>query len=101
MKRTAACWLCLLVAAAPVAAQAKRPMKVDDLFKFKRVADPQVSPDGKTVAYVVTTVDLPGNKTSSTLWLAPTNNGPPRSLTNTTKKDRHPRWSPDGKRLLF
>ena len=37
-------------------------MKVDDLFKFKRVADPQISPDGKQVVYVVGTVDLDANK---------------------------------------
>jgi hypothetical protein len=77
-----------LLPAVAVAADGKRPMTVEDLFRFKRVADPQISPDGKTVAYVVTTVDLPGNKTSSTIWLAPTVNGPPRQLTNTTKKDR-------------
>lgn len=79
----------------------KRPMTVDDLLRFQRVADPQVSPDGKMVAYVVTTVDLPGNKSSSSIWLASTSDGKPHALTNTTKKDSHPRWSPDGKRILF
>ena len=43
----------------------RRPIKVDDLFRFKRVSDPQVSPDGKQVAYVITTVDLAGNKAST------------------------------------
>jgi dipeptidyl aminopeptidase/acylaminoacyl peptidase len=76
-------------------------MKIEDLFAFKRVSDPQISPDGTTVAYVVTTVDLPGNKTSSSIWLVPTNKAEPRPLTNTTKKDRHPRWSPDGRQILF
>lgn len=80
----------------------KRPMTIDDLFAFKRISDPQISPDGKWVAYVVTTVDLPGNKTSSNLWLAASDaSSPARQLTTTTKKDRHPRWSPDGKRILF
>ncbi|MBI2825067.1 MAG: S9 family peptidase [Planctomycetia bacterium] len=78
-----------------------RPITVEDLFKFKRVSDPQLSPDGKLVVYVVTTVDLAANSTSSTLWLAPTDAGAARQLTNTTKKDRHPRWSPDGRRILF
>jgi dipeptidyl aminopeptidase/acylaminoacyl peptidase len=82
-------------------AQGKRPMKIDDLFRFQRLADPQISPDGRTVAYVLTTVDLAGNRTASTIWLAPTGDGTPRQLTNTTKRDRHPRWSPDGKRILF
>lgn len=103
MKRIAVL-LCVLLLAAPAAAQArKRPMQVEDLFKFKRVADPQVSPDGKTVVYVVTTVNLDSNSSSSNLWLAPTDPkaGGPKQLTGTTKKDRHPRWSPDGKRILF
>ncbi|HMP16134.1 MAG TPA: S9 family peptidase, partial [Gemmatales bacterium] len=79
-----------------------RPMTVDDLFAFKRVSDPQVSPDGKLVVYVVTTVDLPGNKSSSNLYLQSTEPGAPaRQLTTTSKKDRHPRWSPDGTKILF
>src|SRR5262249_41764438 len=87
----------------PAAAQdKKRPMQVDDLFKFKRVSDPQVSPDGKWVVYTVGTVDdVNANKTSSTLWLASTDGKTRRQLTRTTKKDRQPRWAPDGKSTLF
>src|SRR5262249_17807900 len=73
----------------------------DDLFRFKRVSDPQISPDGRNVAYVVTTVDLAENKTSSAIWLAATDHTDVRLLTNSGKKDRHPRWSPDSKRILF
>src|SRR5262249_9103906 len=74
----------------------------DDLFRFKRVADPQISPDGKTVAYVITNVDLEGNRTSSAIWLAAVDGSTePRLLTNSGKKDRHPRWSPDGKTIVF
>ncbi len=91
------CWL----APAPARAEGKRSMTIDDLFRFKRLADPHISPDGTTVAYVLTTVDLAGNKSSSSIWLAPVSGGKPRQLTNTTKKDGHPRWSPDGKQILF
>jgi dipeptidyl aminopeptidase/acylaminoacyl peptidase len=102
MHRRLALWACLLLAAPAVAADAKRPIKVEDLFRFKRVSDPQISPDGKTVAYVSGEVDLAGNKSSSSIWLAATDGKtPPRQLTNTAKKDRHPRWSPDGTRILF
>jgi dipeptidyl aminopeptidase/acylaminoacyl peptidase len=102
MKRLCAA-VCCLVLAAPVSAEPakKRPMTIDDLFRFKRVADPQISPDGTQVVYMVTTVDLPGNRTSSSLWLVSTKGGKPRPLTTTTKSDRHPRWSPDGKHILF
>jgi dipeptidyl aminopeptidase/acylaminoacyl peptidase len=80
----------------------KRPMQIDDLFKFKRVADPQISPDGKLVAYQVTAVDLGENKTSTALWVAATDGTtPPRPVTSSGKRDAHPRWSPDGKKLLF
>jgi dipeptidyl aminopeptidase/acylaminoacyl peptidase len=84
-------------------ADKKRPMQVEDLFKFKRVADPQISPDGKHVVYQVTTVDLEGNKSSTALYLAASDGKtPPKALTNPNgKKDTHPRWSPDGQTILF
>jgi dipeptidyl aminopeptidase/acylaminoacyl peptidase len=104
MDRFTLVFACLTVFGVPamVFAEGKRPMTLDDLFAFKRVADPQVSPDGKLVAYAVTTVDLSANKSSSAIWLAPTAGGEPRVLTNAPgKKDRHPRWSPDSKKILF
>ena len=83
-------------------ATAARPMQVEDLFKFLRVSDAQISPDGFWIAYVVTKVDLDANKSSSNLWLADVaGKNSPKRLTFTEKKDKHPRWSPDGKRLLF
>jgi dipeptidyl aminopeptidase/acylaminoacyl peptidase len=87
----------------PAADAKKRPMQVEDLFKFKRVADPQISPDGKHVVYQVTTVDLEGNKSSTALYLAAADGKtPPKPLTNPNgKKDTHPRWSPDGQTILF
>jgi len=104
MKRAALLFAAFLICAAPSpAADKKRPMAVEDLFKFKRVSDPQISPDGKQVVYVVGTVDMDANKIPSSLWLAATDGkSEPRQLTNAAgKKDRHPRWSPDSKRILF
>jgi dipeptidyl aminopeptidase/acylaminoacyl peptidase len=93
----------VVLPAQPAAPAAKRPMTVDDLFAFTRVAAPQISPDGKTVAYQVTTVDLEKNKTSTALWLAPADGkAVPRQLTDPQgKRDANPRWSPDGERILF
>src|SRR3954451_14337707 len=93
-------WLIAGTAVSPVAAG--RPMTLADLVAFQRVADPQVSPDGKSVVYQVGTVDLDANKTSTNLWVAAADGkSPPRRLTTSTKSDRHPRWSPDGKQILF
>lgn len=79
-----------------------KPMQVDDLFRFKRVADPQISPDGKWVAYQLSTVNLQANKTVTNLWLVSTEKGStPKQLTACPKADRHPRWSPDSKSILF
>ena len=91
-----------VVFVSPMAAADKRPMQVEDLFKFKRVAAPQISPDGKLVAYQVSTVDLDANKSTSAIWVAAADGGtPPRQVTNSGKRDTSPRWSPDGSRLLF
>jgi len=76
-------------------------MKLEDLFRFQRISDPQISPDGLLVVYVLTTVNLEKNESASTIWLVPTAQGTPRQLTTTAKKDKHPRWSPDGKHILF
>ncbi|HEV3144606.1 MAG TPA: S9 family peptidase [Gemmataceae bacterium] len=96
---------CFLILVVPMSSEAanKRAMTIDDLLRFKRISDPCISPDGKWVAYVVTTITNPAeNKSSANLWIAATDGqSPPRQLTTTEKKDRHPRWSPDGKQILF
>jgi dipeptidyl aminopeptidase/acylaminoacyl peptidase len=82
-------------------ADAKRPMEIEDLFRIKRVSDPQLSPDGKWIAYVVTEVDKSENKLNSDIWLVSPGSDTPRQLTFSPKHDRHPRWSPDGKWIAF
>lgn len=93
--------LLALLVIGPSKADQGKALKVEDLFRFKRLADPQISPDGKQVVYVVTTVDLDHNSTNADLWLIPTAGGEPKQLTTSPKHERHPRWSPDGKKILF
>jgi dipeptidyl aminopeptidase/acylaminoacyl peptidase len=80
---------------------AGRPMTIDDLLAVKAVSDPQVSPDGKSVVYVVTELDRATDKSNSDLWLVPTVGGEPRRLTTAPGTDSHPRWSPDGTQIAF
>jgi dipeptidyl aminopeptidase/acylaminoacyl peptidase len=90
-----------LLLAPAVCAWAARPMTVDDLLAVKTVSDPQVSPDGKWVVYVVAELDREAQKTNSDLWLVPVAGGEPRRLTTAQGADNHPRWSPDGKSIAF
>ena len=76
-------------------------MTIDDLLAIKSVSDPQISPDGQSVVYVVSELDRATDKTNSSLWLVPTAGGAPKRLTTAPGPNNHPRWSPDGKTIAF
>lgn len=82
-------------------ASAKRPIMFEDLMKVQRISDPQVSPDGRWIAYVQTSVDLEANTKTGHLWLVPVEGGEARQLTRGEGTDSRPRWSPDGQSLAF
>jgi dipeptidyl aminopeptidase/acylaminoacyl peptidase len=92
----------LAISVTPLVAQ-KRAMTFDDYLALKSVGDPQLSPDGKRVAYTVTEVSLKENRGISRIWLADAAVGgaPPRPITAGPGSDRQPRWSPDGRTLAF
>ncbi len=74
----------------------------DDLYALRFVGDPQPSPDGSRIAFVVTTADAEEDGYRSRIWLVATDgDAAPVPLTAGTKKDSSPRWSPDGARLVF
>ncbi len=91
----------VVLALAGAAVLAARPMELEDMFRLRRVSDPQLSPDGTLAAFVVTEPLKAENRTNSDIWLVSTVGGEARKLTNSAKHDRHPRWSPDGQWIAF
>ncbi len=85
--------------AAPALAQ-KPSITEKDLFNFVWIGDPQISPDGSRVAFVRVTVNDKKDGYNTAIWTVTTANGETRQLTN-GPRDTTPRWSPDGKYLLF
>jgi len=80
---------------------ARRPLKLDDLARFRDVRDPQLSPDGQWVAYVVSTTDTKEDKSNTHIWMIGYDGKSDRQITFSNDSESSPRWSPDGKYLSF
>ena len=95
--------LLLAVISAGVAAQpaGSRPMTIDDLLAVIRVADPQLAPDGRSVAFVRTTTDAKTGARNPDIWTVSTKGGDAKALIGGDKSENTPRFSADGKRLAF
>jgi dipeptidyl aminopeptidase/acylaminoacyl peptidase len=79
----------------------KHRLNLDDVAHFREVRDPQLSPDGNSVGYVVATVDEKLDKSVSHVWLASYDGKTDRQVTFSTEGETSPRWSPDGQYLTF
>jgi dipeptidyl aminopeptidase/acylaminoacyl peptidase len=80
---------------------AKRKIKVEDLREIKFVSDPQISPDGSRIAFVLSEIDHDEDKYQRHIWIAETATGNLTQFTHGPGADTYPRWSPDGEKMLF
>ncbi|HEX8938322.1 MAG TPA: S9 family peptidase [Sphingomicrobium sp.] len=108
MKRAAKLSLAILLAATSLAPAAARPADGPnpiftgrDLFDLSAASDPQISPDGRTVAYVRRSADIMTDKARSSIWLINVATGEQRPLATGTGDHFSPRWSPDGRKLAY
>ncbi|MGA8143283.1 MAG: S9 family peptidase [Candidatus Acidiferrales bacterium] len=94
--------IAMLVTAVGASAQGqqKRAITFKDLTAMHRLSGPQISPDGKWIAYEVGTPNVEANRVAHDIWLIPAAGGEARQITR-GGSDTRPRWSPNGKRLAF
>jgi dipeptidyl aminopeptidase/acylaminoacyl peptidase len=94
-------FIIIVTALAGFAQNARRPLNLDDLARFRNVGDPQVSPDGQWIAYTVSTIDTKEDKSNTHIWLVGYDGKNDRQITFSNDSESAPRWSPDGKYLSF
>ena len=93
--------VCALACTQALAQQNPKPFAINDLLVVRRVGDPQLSPDGKWIAFTIADTDKAANKRTTQIYLLSADGGEHRQLTRETSSSSSPRWSPDGKKLAF
>ena len=85
------------------AAETRQPFSVEQLVRLKRVSQPALSPDGKTVVFTVRETDMSANRGRTDLWSLDTaaKDAQPRQLTSDPQNDDSPQWSADGRYVYF
>ena len=90
----------VMLASAATAQQTARQFTINDLINVRRVSDPQVSPDGRMIAYTIADTDKAANKRTTQIYLVPIEGGEPKQITTGDKSSSSPRWSPWQKNRL-
>ncbi len=96
---------CILLLFFTTLAAQKQPFDVQALLKIARIEEPQLSPDGKTVAFTVQTVDIAQNTKPKQIYTVSLNGGlnggSPQQITMQGTDNERPEWSPDSKQIAF
>lgn len=90
----------LIIVSLAAVAETRRPITETDLYAFRWIASPQISPDGAKIVYTLVTVNTKHDNYETALWIIASSGGTARQLTS-GPRDSGPRWSPDGKKLAF
>ena len=85
----------------PVLAQNKKPLTVEDMWAMKRIGSVELSPDGKTIAFTVTTYSMENNKGNTDIYLINADGRNLRALKNSEKNEGNPQFSPNGKQIAY
>src|SRR6185295_2591150 len=91
----------LLIGLCSLAAAQNRSYTIEDLLKVRRVGDPQVSPNGRRIAFTIGDVNFDGNRAVNQIYVVQIDGSGLKQLTSGDKSSSATRWSPDGKKIAY
>ncbi len=90
----------LFALALPLLAQ-NLPFTAEAMMRLSRISEPQLSPDGKMIAFTVETIDVEKNARPKQIYIMPVSGGTPQRITTQGTSNQRPRWTPDSKQILY